>query len=72
MRLREIAFAATMLLASAGFNASFAEGAVSERTFDWIFFAIVGIPFVIGLVGLLKPGLLEPLIRDFPWDQRRR
>jgi hypothetical protein len=61
-----------MLLASAGFNASFAEGAVSERTFDWIFFAIVGIPFIIGLVGLFRPGLLEPLIREFPWEERTK
>jgi hypothetical protein len=73
MRLKTLASAASMLLASAAFTDSFAESAaVSEKTFDWIFFAIVGIPFVVGLVALLKPGLLEPLIRDFPWDQRRR
>ena len=73
MRLRPIAFAAPMLLASAAFTSSFAQtAAVSEKTFDWIFFAIVGIPFIMGIVALIKPGLLEPLIRDFPWDERRK
>ncbi len=57
MRLRAIAFAATMLLASAAFTASFADsGAVSEKTFDWIFFAIVGIPFLLGLAVLFIEG----------------
>jgi hypothetical protein len=56
-------------LASAGFTASFAQtAAVSEKTFDWIFFAIVGIPFVLGFVVLFIPGLLEPLIRG-PHDR---
>ena len=73
MRLRIIAFAVSIFLATAGFTASFAESAVvSEQGFDWIFFAIIGIPFIMGLVALLKPGLLEPLIRDWPWDRRRK
>jgi hypothetical protein len=73
MRLRIIAFAVSIFLATAGFSASFAESpVVSEQGFDWIFFAIIGIPFIMGLVALLKPGLLEPLIRDWPWDRRRK
>jgi hypothetical protein len=53
-----------MLLASAAFDVSFAQSAaVSEKTFDWIFFAIVGIPLVLGFVQLVKPDWLEPLIR---------
>lgn len=36
---------------------------VNEQTFDWIFFAIVGIPFVVGLVQLAAPDWLESLIR---------
>jgi hypothetical protein len=65
MRLQVIAIAAVMLLASAGFTASFAQSAaVSEKTFDWIFFAIVGIPFILGLVSLMKPDLLERIIRE--------
>ena len=56
MRLRTIAYAAWMLVASAAFTASFAQtAAVSEKTFDWIFFAIVGIPFVFGLVEMVRP-----------------
>ena len=56
MRPLTIALAAFMLLASAAFTASFAQSpAVSEKTFDWIFFAIVGIPFVFGLVELVRP-----------------
>ena len=73
MRLLTIIFAAVLLLGSAAFTGSFAQtSAVSEKTFDWIFFAIVGIPFVIALVGLLKPDILEPLIREFPWEERRK
>ena len=30
--------------------------------FDWIFFAIVGIPWVLALVQLVSPDWLEPLI----------
>jgi hypothetical protein len=64
VRIRAIAFAAPMLLSTAVFNASFAESrVVSEQGFDWIFFAIVGIPFILGLVQLAKPDWLEPLIR---------
>ena len=37
---------------------------VDHQTFDWIFFAIVAIPFLIGLVQLAVPDWLEPLIRD--------
>jgi carbohydrate-binding DOMON domain-containing protein len=73
MRLRTIAFATAMVLASASFTASFAQSsAVSEKSFDWIFFAIIGIPFVLGVVALLMPNLLEPLIREWPWDRRRK
>ena len=51
---RTIALAASMLLASTAFTASFAQtSAVSEKTFDWIFFAIVGIPFILVLGVLL-------------------
>ena len=65
MQLRIVAFAASTLLASAAFDASFAQSAaVSEKTFDWIFFAIVGIPLVLGFVQLVKPDWLEPLIRN--------
>ena len=54
MRVRTITFAASMLLSSAAFTSSFAQtAAVSEKTFDWIFFAIVGIPFVIALFDTL-------------------
>jgi hypothetical protein len=54
MRVRTITFAASMLLSSAAFTSSFAQtAAVSEKAFDWIFFAIVGIPFVIVLFDTL-------------------
>jgi hypothetical protein len=54
-----------MLLASAAFTSSFAQSAaVNEKTFDWICFVIVGIPLVLGLVELVKPDWLEPLIRN--------
>lgn len=33
-----------------------------HRWFDWIFFAIVGIPWVLALVQLAAPDWLEPLI----------
>jgi hypothetical protein len=74
MRLRTIAFAASMLITSATFTASFAESAVvSEQGFDWIFFAIVGIPLVLALLELFAPGLSERLIRERPdRDQIRR
>ena len=31
--------------------------------FDWIFFAIVGIPWVLGVIQLVAPDWLEPLIK---------
>jgi hypothetical protein len=65
MRLGMIALAASMLLAPAAFDASFAQSAaVSEKTFDWIFFAIVGIPFIMGLVEVFNPGLSDRLFRE--------
>jgi hypothetical protein len=70
-----MALAASFVIVSAAFTPSFAEGAVSEKTFDWIFFAIVFIPFVLGLVQLVKPDWLEPIIRDrnspSGWDARQ-
>ncbi len=35
---------------------------VNHHWFDWIFFAIVGIPLVLGLIQLAVPDWLEPLI----------
>jgi hypothetical protein len=65
MRLRMIGVAASTFLASAGYDASFAQSAaVSEKTFDWIFFGIVGIPFVLGLLELFMPSLSERIIRE--------
>ena len=65
MRFRIIGFAASMLLVSAGFASSFAQSAtVSEKTFDWIFFAIVGIPFVLALVELFSPALSDRFMRE--------
>lgn len=62
-----------MLLAPAAFDASFAQSAaVSEHSFDWIFFVIVGIPFILALVALLRPGVIEVFIRDWPWETRRK
>ena len=73
MRLRTIASALFILLASAGFETSFAQtAAVSERSFDWIFFAIVGIPFVIALFVLFSENAhrrlhgSEPTTRSWP------
>jgi hypothetical protein len=71
MRLREIALAAPMLLASAAFTASYAQSSpVSEKTFDWIFFAIIGLPFLIGLVALVRPNWLDNFVREWPWESR--
>ena len=43
--------AASFVIASAAFTSSYAQtSAVSEKTFDWIFFAIVGIPLVLAIV----------------------
>ena len=56
MRVQTIAFAASMLMASAAFTTGFAQKPrASENPFDWIFFAIVGIPFVLALVELVRP-----------------
>jgi hypothetical protein len=72
VRNRTIALAAPMLLSTAAFNASFAESpVVSEQGFDWIFFAIVGIPFVLALFDTLKndgkrPGATEGIVRRYP------
>ena len=35
---------------------------VNHYWFDWIFFAIVGIPWVLALIQLVVPDWLEPLI----------
>ena len=42
----------------------------SGKNFDWIFFVIIGLPFIIGLVGLIKPGLLELFVQAWPWEKR--
>jgi hypothetical protein len=64
MNFVTVALAVSLLIGSAGFTSSFAQtAAVSEKTFDWIFFAIVFIPFLLGLIQLAKPDWLEPLIR---------
>jgi hypothetical protein len=61
-----------MFLTPAAFNASFAQtAAVSEHTFDWIFFAIVGIPFVLVLFDTLindglRPRNLDGVERRYP------
>ena len=73
MQLRIIAVAAAMLLATAAFTASFAQtSAEGGRNFDWIFFAIIGIPFLLALLALLKPGLIDSFVRDWPWERRRK
>ena len=62
MRTRIMALAAIILLASATFTSSFAQtAAVSEKTFDWIFFAIVGIPFLLALAALIIEGRQQRL-----------
>lgn len=43
-----------------------------HQTFDWIFFAIVGIPFLLGLLQVFIPDFLEPLIRDRSGEAGRR
>ncbi len=35
------------------------------------FFLILGVPFVIALVSLLRPDLLDTFISDWPWERRR-
>jgi hypothetical protein len=65
MRLQTFVLAGGMLLVPAAFDASFAQSAaVSEKTFDWIFFAIVFIPFLLALIQLFVPDWLEPLVRE--------
>ena len=44
---------------------------VNHQTFDWIFFAIVGIPFVLGIVQLISPDWLESAVRDRPRQDKR-
>jgi hypothetical protein len=77
MKFATMALAATFVIASAAFTASYAQtAAVSDRTFDWIFFVIVGIPFILGLVQVFKPDILERFIRDrntpVTWDTGRQ
>ena len=36
----------------------------NHEWFDWIFFAIVGLPMILGLIQLAMPDWLEPLIRN--------
>jgi hypothetical protein len=65
MRFRTVALAASFVVAPAAFTTSLAQSAaVSEQTFDWIFFAIVAIPLAVALVMLLAPGLIERLVRS--------
>jgi hypothetical protein len=65
MQIRTITLATSFVVAPAAFTASLAEDtAVNEQTFDWIFFAIVGLPLVIALVELLVPALSDRLIRS--------
>jgi hypothetical protein len=53
------------VIVSAAFSTCLAQtAAVSEKTFDWIFFAIVGIPFILGFVVLFTEG------RGQPWPHR--
>ncbi len=71
MKFRTTALAASFVVAPAAFTASLAQSAaVSEKTFDWIFFAIVGIPFLGALLSLFVPNLLEGFIRGWPWENR--
>jgi hypothetical protein len=71
MRFPTVALAASFLVAPAAFSASFAQtAAVSEKSFDWIFFAIVGIPFIMGLASLFVPNMLDRFAREWPWESR--
>jgi bacteriorhodopsin len=57
LKLATIVMAASFVIASAAFTVCHAQTmAVSEQTFDWIFFAIVGIPFILVFVVLLTEG----------------
>jgi hypothetical protein len=60
-----------MLLASADISAAFAQSRPgNHHASGWIFISILGIPFLLGLLGLLKPDLLESFIRAWPWEKR--
>jgi hypothetical protein len=73
MRLRTIAFAASMLLGSGAGTASFAQSSTgSQHASGWIFITILGIPFVLALLGVLTPGLLDSFVRPWPWEQRTK
>jgi hypothetical protein len=37
---------------------------VNHQTFDWIMFAILGIPLALGVVQIAKPDWLERFIRE--------
>jgi hypothetical protein len=41
------------------------------RSFDWLFYVIIGIPFVIALLAWLAPGALDRFVREWPWEARR-
>jgi hypothetical protein len=61
MKYGTLALALLFMAASAAFSACFAQTtAVSEKTFDWIFFAIVGIPFLLGFVVLFSESRGKP------------
>jgi hypothetical protein len=65
MQTRTITLATSFIVAPAAFTASLAQDtAVNEQTFDWIFFAIVGLPLIVAIVELLAPALSERLIRS--------
>jgi hypothetical protein len=60
-----------MLLASAELSAAVAQSRPgSHHASGWIFLSILGIPFLLGILGLLKPDLLESFIRAWPWEKR--
>lgn len=44
---------------------------INHQTFDWIFFAIVGLPLVFAVIELAKPDWLERWIREKPDTIRR-
>ena len=57
LKLATMVVAASFVIAPAAFTVCDAQTvAVSEHTFDWIFFAIVGIPFILVFVVLLTEG----------------
>jgi hypothetical protein len=72
MKFATMALATSFVIAPAAFTASFAQtAAVSDKTFDWIFFVIVGTPFALGIIQLAKPDWLEPMIRGSSSSDRR-